>query len=63
MLTKINTNIVATTYDSIRVQNFHYLTGSVGRNIITFGADISSSVHIDNKGKYILILGKDQHKD
>ena len=25
--------------------------------MIIFGADVSSSVHIDNKGKYILILG------
>ena len=29
----------------------------MGRNVIIFGADMSSSVHIDNKGKYILILG------
>ena len=28
------------------------------RNVIIFGADISSSVHIDNKGKDILILGE-----
>ena len=32
--------------------------GSVGKNIITFGVDMSSSVHIDNKGKDILILHK-----
>ena len=32
--------------------------GGTGRNIITFGADMSSCVHVDNKGKYILILGK-----
>ena len=31
--------------------------GSVGKNVI-FGADLSSSVHIDNKGKGILIFGK-----
>ena len=30
----------------------------VGKNAITFGVDISSSPHIDNKKKYILILGK-----
>ena len=29
---------------------------SVGKNIIIFGVDMSSLVHIDNKGKYILIL-------
>ena len=30
----------------------------VGRNVIIFGVDVSSSPHIDNKGKDILILGK-----
>ena len=30
----------------------------MGKNTISFGIDISSSVHIDNKNKYILILGK-----
>ena len=28
----------------------------MGENVVIFGADISSSVHIDNKNKYILIL-------
>ena len=36
---------------------FLFTDGSYGKNII-FGADMSSSVHVDNKGKYILILGK-----
>ena len=31
--------------------------GSMGKNII-FGVDMSSSIHTDNKGKDILILGK-----
>ena len=33
----------------------HYLFtgGSIGKNVIIFGADMSSSVHIDNKGKDI----------
>ena len=31
----------------------------MGRNVIVFGADTSSSVHVDNKGKNILILGKE----
>ena len=31
---------------------------SVDKNVIIFGADMTSSVHIDNKGKDILILGK-----
>ena len=30
----------------------------VGRNVIIFGVDMSSSLHIDNKKKDILILGK-----
>ena len=30
---------------------------NIGKNVITFGADMSSSVHIDNKNKDILILG------
>ena len=32
--------------------------GSLGKNVIVFGADMSSSVHIDNKNKDILILWK-----
>ena len=31
----------------------------MGENVIIFEADMSSSVHIDNKGKDILILGKE----
>ena len=31
---------------------------SVGKNVINFAVDMSSSVHIDNKKKDILILGK-----
>ena len=31
---------------------------SYGENVIIFGADLSSSVHVDNKGKDILILGE-----
>ena len=29
-----------------------------GRTCIIFGVDMSSSVHVDNKKKYILILGE-----
>ena len=29
-----------------------------GKNVIIFGADMSWSVHVDNKGKDILILGE-----
>ena len=37
---------------------FLFTDGSMGTNIIIFGADMSSSVHIDNNGKDILILGE-----
>ena len=30
----------------------------MGKNVIIFGADMSSSVHIDNKNKAILIIGE-----
>ena len=36
---------------------FTHPVGSFGNNAIIFGVDMSSSVHIDNKGKDILILG------
>ena len=32
--------------------------GSFGRNTVIFGAEMNSSVHVDNKGKEISILGK-----
>ena len=37
---------------------FSFADGSMGKNVIIFGADMSSSVHIDNKYKDILILGE-----
>ena len=37
---------------------FSFTDGSFGRNVINFGADMSSSVHIDHKGKDILILSE-----
>ena len=57
MLIQINTNIVAMAKDLILVQNFIY-RWKHGKKVITFGADISSSAHIDNKNKNILILGE-----
>ena len=57
MLIQITMCIVVMVLDSIRVQNFHYLTVARVKNVIIFGVDLSSSVHIDNKGKDILILG------
>ena len=37
---------------------YSHPSGGTVRNVIIFGADMSSSVHADNKGKDILILGK-----
>ena len=37
---------------------FLFTDWSIGRNVLFFGADMSSFVHVDNKGKDILILGK-----
>ena len=42
---------------------FTHPTGSFGNNAINFGVDMSSSVHIDNKVKEILILGKGQTQE
>ena len=38
--------------------SFSFPVGGFGQNIIIFGVDMSSSPHIDNKGKDILILGR-----
>ena len=32
--------------------------GSWGKNVIIFGADVSSSLHVDNKKESILVLGE-----
>ena len=37
---------------------FSFPAGGFGKNAIVFGADMSSSVHFDNKKKDILILGE-----
>ena len=37
---------------------FLFTDGSYGKSVIIFGADMSSSVHVDNKEKDILILGE-----
>ena len=34
------------------------IDGSYGKNVIISGADMSSSVHVDNKGRDILVLGE-----
>ena len=37
---------------------FSFTDGSMGKNVIIFGADLSSSVHTENKNKDTLILGE-----
>ena len=41
-----------------RRSSFSFPGGGFGQNIIIFGVDMNSSIHVDNKGKDILILGK-----
>ena len=41
-----------------RKGSFSFPGSGFGQNVIIFGVDMSSSVHVDNKGKDILILGK-----
>ena len=41
-----------------RRSSFSFPGGGFLQNIIIFGVDMNSSIHIDNKWKYILILGK-----
>ena len=38
--------------------SFSFPSGGFGQNVLIFGADMSSSIHIDNKKKDILVLGK-----
>ena len=41
-----------------RRSNFLFPSGGFGQNVLIFGADMSSSTHIDNKKKDILVLGR-----
>ena len=41
-----------------RRPSFTFPGGGFGQNVLTFGVDMSSSAHIDNKKKDILVLGK-----
>ena len=41
-----------------RTSSFSFSGGGNRQNVIIFGVDMNSSVHVDNKGKDILILGK-----
>ena len=39
--------------------SFTHSSGGYGRNVIIFGADLSSSKHANNKARSILVLGRD----
>ena len=41
-----------------RRSSFSFPGGGFGQNVLIFGADMSSSAHIDNKKKDILVLGR-----
>ena len=41
-----------------RRPSFTFPGGGFGQNVLTFGVDMSSSAHIDNKKKHVLVLGK-----
>ena len=41
-----------------RKSSFSFPAGGFSQNVLFFGADMSSSVHVDNKKKDILVLGK-----
>ena len=42
-----------------RRSSFSFTGGGFGQNVTIFGADMSNSIHIDNKGKDILVLGRE----
>ena len=41
-----------------RRSSFSFPGGRFGQNVLIFGADISSSIHVDNKKKDILVFGR-----
>ena len=41
-----------------RRSSFSFPGGGFGQNVLILGVDMSSTVHIDNKGKDMLVLGK-----
>ena len=61
MLTCIGMDILDMEFD--RHGSVSFPGTELGRNVIIFGVDMSSSTKIDNKKKDILILDKVLHKD
>ena len=62
-------NLVKYNYSSYGIgfdprSQFSFADGRVGKNVIIFGADMSSSAHIENENKDTLILGEGpKHRD
>ena len=46
-----------------RKSSFSFPGSGFGQNMLMFGADMSSSVHVDNKKKDILVIAKGPTKD
>ena len=42
-----------------RRSSFSFPSGGFGQNVLIFRADMSSSIHVDNKKKDILVLGRE----
>ena len=61
---KLTKNLKITTYFGYGIAfdskgSFSHPSGGYGKNVIIFGANLSSSVHAYNRGNNILTLGKD----
>ena len=41
-----------------RRSSFSFPSGGFGQNVLIFGADMSTTIHIDNKKKDILVIGR-----
>ena len=41
-----------------RRSSFSFPSSGFAQNALIFGVDMSSSIHLDNKKKYILVLGR-----
>ena len=41
-----------------RRSSFSFTNGGFGQNVLIFGADMSTSIHVDNKKKDLLVLGR-----
>ena len=56
MLILISKNILDMEFKLIDIDSFYHPSGGTGRNVITFGVDMSSTTKINNRKKDILIL-------